>query len=367
MKILQIYKTYTPDTFGGIEQVIKALYLETSKLGATHTLLTTSKHPRQDAIDGLPIVRLKNTIELASCPFSLQFFRKFKSIAEAHDLLHFHYPWPFADFTQVVRSVDRPALVTFHADALKHPLLHKLYGPFQTAFLRQVERIVPTSLPLLETSKTLAPFRDKCTVIPLGIDPASYPKVSKNSLQHWKAKLGQGFVLFVGVLRHYKGLTTLLEAASYLNLPVVIAGTGPLQTELQALVLQKHLKQVHLLGSVSEEDKIALYSLCQMVVLPSHSRAEAFGVSLLEGLMHRKPLISTELGTGTSYVNQHGKTGLVIPPNDPPALADAITQLHANPVLAQIMGDTGHTWFLEHFQSAIMGQRYFQLYQQLTH
>ncbi len=364
MKILQIYKTYTPDTFGGIEQVIKNIYLETTKLGASHTLLTTSKHPRTDSIDDLPIIRLKNNIEMASCPFSLNFFSQFKTIAQQFDLLHFHYPWPFADFTEVLRKTDRPAMVTFHADALKHSLLRKIYSPFQKAFLNQVHRIVPTSTPLMESSETLSQYREKCTVIPLGIDPLTYPSVSKTRLQHWRVQLGVDFVLFVGVLRHYKGLLTLLDAALQLDLPIVIAGGGPLDAELRALILQKNLKNVHLVGRVSEEDKAALYQLCQMVVLPSHTRAEAFGIVLLEALMHRKPLISTALGTGTSYVNQNGKTGFVIPPADVTALVHAIKTLQ-NPTLAKKMGQTGHAWFLEQFQSVMMGQRYFQLYQDL--
>jgi len=73
-------------------------------------------------------------------------------------------------------------------------------------------------------------------------------------------------------------------------------------------------------------------------VLPSIFRSEAFGIVLLEAMACGKPVVSTELGTGTSFVNQHGKTGLVVPPNDAKALADAINYLFAQPELRERFG-----------------------------
>lgn len=364
MKVLQIFKTYCPDTVGGIETVIQNINSETKKLGVMNTLLTVSKNPRQDHFDDLPIIRLKKNFEIASCPFSFEYFRNFKNIAKNFDILHFHYPWPFADFTDILNGVNRPSLLTFHADVIKHPLLKTLYTPIQKRFLQKIDRIVPTSVPLMETSKDLKPFHDKCTVIPIGIDVKSYPGVSENKLREWKDKLGDQFLLFVGVLRHYKGIHTLLEAAKKIDIPIVIAGAGPLFEESKKFIHNANLSNVHLLGYVSEEDKVALYHLCKMVVLPSCSRAEAFGVSLIEGLMYKKPLISTELGTGTSFVNQNNKTGFVIPPENPQALIDAVTKLKS-PTLAKEMNDAAYKWFLEEFQSDIMGKRYFELYKDL--
>lgn len=364
MKILQIFKTYYPDTFGGVEAVIHNIYLETQKYGAVHQLLTVSPSPRIDEVAGLPVMRLQKNFEIASCPFSWTFFKNFKKAARDFDILHFHYPWPFADLTMLLSMTDRPAIVTFHADALKHRFLKRLYLPLQKRFLQKVDQIVPTSAPLMETSPDLAPFQHKCTIIPIGIDPKAYPAPSPVTLQKWQNRLGTGFVLFVGVLRHYKGLHTLIEAAGHINLPIVIAGDGPLRNVLEQQIHTAGLTHIHLLGRISEEDKTALYHLCGMVVLPSCTRAEAFGVSLLEGLMYKKPLISTALGTGTSFVNQHQQTGLVIPPDNAEALAAAIKKLQS-PLLAEKFGTEGYKWFMAEFQSVTMGRRYFELYQEL--
>lgn len=97
------------------------------------------------------------------------------------------------------------------------------------------------------------------------------------------------------------------------------AGAGPLAAELQEEAKKLNLNSVHFIGHVEEEDKHALYELCRCVVFPSHLRSEAFGVPLLEGAMHAKPLICTEIGTGTSYINLHDKTGFVVEPENPDA------------------------------------------------
>lgn len=364
MKVLQIYKTYFPDTLGGVEQVIKTIHRETARYGVEQRLLTVSAKPCENAVDGLPTLRFKTSFEMASCPFSYQFFKSFKHIAKGFDLLHFHYPWPFADFSYLLNQVNTPALVTFHADALKHRCLKKIYAPFQKKFLQKLNCIVPTSLTLMQSSPDLRDFHAKCTVIPIGIDESFYPAPPSPSSATWQQQLGEGFVLFVGVLRHYKGLHTLIDAAKKTSATIVIAGSGPLEQELKNQAGAAKLSNIHFVGRVSEADKQILYTLCGMVVLPSNSRAEAFGISLVEGLIYKKPLISTRLGTGTSYVNQHEKTGLVIDPENPAALAHAIETLK-EPSLAKKMGESGYAWFLAEFQSAIMGQRYFELYQRL--
>ncbi len=365
MKVLQIYKTYTPDTFGGVEQVIKNICSETAKLGVEQHLLTVSHSARRDQVDALPVIRCQRNFEIASCPFSWEFFRQFKQITQGFDLLHFHYPWPFADLTALLHRLKIPSIVTYHADALKSPLLKTLYYPIQQAFLRKVTRIVPTSMPLLKSSPTLQAYAYKSTVIPIGIHPADYPLPDPVLLQHWRERLGTHFALFVGVLRHYKGLSVLLQAAQQVKIPIVIAGGGPLAAELAAWIKTHQLHHVHLLGRVSEADKLALLALSSMVVLPSQNRAEAFGVSLLEGLLFKKPLISTELGTGTTYVNQDGKTGFVVRPGNAQDLAEKINFLAGHPREAVQMGETGQAWFLQEFQANLMGKRYFDLYQAL--
>src|SRR4051812_23759578 len=129
------------------------------------------------------------------------------------------------------------------------------------------------------------------------------------------------------MLRYYKGLHILLEAVQGTGYPVVIVGSGPVERELKEHAARLRLKHIHFPGVLSEEDKVALLRLCYAVAFPSHLRSEAFGISLLEGAMYGKPMISSEIGTGTSYVNEHRHTGLVVPPGDPVAFREAMRRL----------------------------------------
>ncbi len=137
-------------------------------------------------------------------------------------------------------------------------------------------------------------------------------------------KVGEGFFLFVGVLRYYLGLDYLLEAAKINNLPVVIAGDGPERAKLEDYISKHNLNNIRLVGLISEEDKVALQLLSKAFVFPSHLRSEAFGITLIEAQMYCKPIISSDIGTGSSYVNINDETGLVVPPADSQSFSDAM-------------------------------------------
>ena len=158
-------------------------------------------------------------------------------------------------------------------------------------FLKSLPSIVATSPNYAKTSPVLQQYNHKVQVIPIGIEKDFYAKVNKERLDHWKRK--QPFFLFIGVLRYYKGLHSLIESMKEkAPLEVVIAGEGPLEAELKKKAKRLQLKNVHFISPLSNEDKIALLQACYGYVFPSHLRTEAFGLSLLEAAMYGKPLIS---------------------------------------------------------------------------
>jgi rhamnosyl/mannosyltransferase len=164
------------------------------------------------------------------------------------------------------------------------------------------------------------------------------------------------------VLRYYKGLHILLDACVNSRRRVVIVGAGPVEEDLKQQAARLGLSNVQFLGAVSDEDKVALLKLSRAVVFPSHLRAEAFGVTLLEGAMYGKPLISSEIGTGSSYVNIDGVTGIVVPPHDPEALRAAMQRLEETPALAASMGRNARLRFDELFTAQRMAESYVALY-----
>ena len=199
-------------------------------------------------------------------------------------------------------------------------------------------------------------MKEKVQLLTYGLDKKNYPVTNPEKLSFWSQRFGPKFFLFVGVLRYYKGLHILLDAAKCTNYPIVIVGTGPIEIELKKQAEETGLSNIHFLGFLSDEDKIALLTLCYAVVFPSHLRSEAFGISLLEGAMYGKPMISSEIGTGTSYINIHNQTGLVVPPSDPQAFRAAMRTLWDNPELAEQMGQQAERRYEQLFTAERMGQ-----------
>jgi O-antigen biosynthesis rhamnosyltransferase len=367
LRVLHFFKTYLPDSYGGVEQFIYQLARGSSLRGIDVDVLSLSSDVSRETqlLDGHTVHRVRKDFEIASTGFSFGAFAKFAALAREADIVHYHYPWPFADVVHFATAVSQPTVLTYHSDIVRQQRMLKLYKPLMKRFLKSVDRIVATSQNYLETSDTLSGYLDKTQVIPIGLDRATYPDSEAARLAAWREKFGERFFLFVGVLRYYKGLHILLDALRGTGYPLVIVGAGPIEAELRTHAAQIGLTNIHFLGALSDSDKVALLELSYAVIFPSHLRSEAFGISLLEGAMFGKPMISSEIGTGTSYINIHGETGLVVPPNDPDALREALRTLYENPELANEMGRRAYDRYRTYFTADQMADRYIDLYNEL--
>ncbi len=366
-KVLHFFKTYFPQTVGGIEQVIFQLAEGGLAYGHHADVLYLSRRggARAEPFANHLTHRSRLDLELASTGFSLAALTDFAELARRADIVHYHFPWPYMDVAHFLTRVRKPTVLTYHSDIVKQKTLLRLYKPLMHQFLKRVDRIVATSPNYLESSETLQRFQDKVRVIPIGLDEATYPCPTDEKLAYWRKRVGERFFLFVGALRYYKGLAFLLEALRLSSFPVVVIGTGPEEAELKALSQRYGLANIHFLGGLPDEDKVALLSLCYGLVFPSHLRSEAFGVSLLEGAMFGKPMISCEIGTGTTFINAAGETGLVVPPADPAALAHAMRSLWERPDVAAQMGRRARARFEQLFTADSMVSSYAKLYREL--
>lgn len=367
IRILHVFRTYAPDSKGGAEETIRQVCRSTSILGFENRVFAPSRNPNPRCIesDGGITVRVKLSFEIQSCGFCLAGVPEFCRQAEWADIIHYHFPWPFQDVLHFVARVDKPSIVTYHSDITRQQRLLRVYRPLMNYFLDSVDRIVCTSTQYVDTSENLRRLRYKVSVVPIGLAPESYPVSDSLRLDQVKQAYGEGFFLFIGMLRYYKGLHILVEACRNRQFSVVIAGKGPLEKELKQHAKRLSLDNVVFAGEVSDEDKVCLLQLCSGVVLPSHLRAEAFGVSLLEGAMYGKPLITTKSDTGVSYVNIDGETGLVVPVEDPVALGNAMERLSKDDALANRLGNGARERFERLFTADVMGQRYAEHYREL--
>jgi rhamnosyl/mannosyltransferase len=353
---------------GGIEQVIHRIASGVGKLGVKTDVLTLTpeKVPGTIEADGYLLHRARLDFQIASTGFSASVFSRFSALARQADVIHYHFPWPFMDVVHFATRTKKPTLVTYHLDIVRQKHLLKLYRPLMYRFLASVDRIVATSPNYLATSDVLRQFSDKVSVIPIGLDKAGYPQPAPDRLQYWRERLGAKFFLFVGVIRYYKGLHILLEAAQGTGYPIAIVGTGPLEQELKAQAARLGLRDTHFLGRLPDVDKVALLTLCHGVVFPSHLRSEAFGISLLEGAMYGKPMICCEIGTGTTFINIADETGLAVPPGDPVALRQAMRFLWEHPEEAAEMGKRAGQRYWKHFTAEQMVKSYVELYGELV-
>ncbi len=369
MRVLHFYKTYYPDSWGGIEQVIRQMCVGTGRLGVSNEVLTLTRNggPETIEIEGHKVHRVPLDFEIASNAFSFAAIRQLARLAREADVIHYHFPWPFMDLAHFMARVRKPSVVTYHSDIVRQKALLRVYTPLKRRFLRDVDAIVATSPNYFASSEVLGRYRDKVSTIPFGLDRSTYAEPRPEIMEKWRARTnGERFFLFVGVLRYYKGLHILLDAVASTDYPVVIVGAGPIEQELKAHAQRLGLHHVQFVGAVDEEDKVALLKLCYAMAFPSHLRSEAFGISLLEGAMYGKPMISSEIGTGTTYINIDNETGLVVPPSDAAAFGQAMRTLWDNPQLAADMGRRAEARYWELFTAQKMAENYAALYRRLA-
>lgn len=364
MRVLQFYRTYMPETHGGLEEAIRQICLGTAGYDIEQRVLTLARVPRIETLS-LPeaeVTRVPLHFEPASCSMGLGMFRAYRDAARWADILHLHYPWPFADLVHLLSGVNKPVVLTYHSDIIRQQSLERLYAPLRALFFRKVSRVVATSPNYIKSSRFLQKLERPAELVPLGLNADSYKAASAEALAEVSRRYGDQFFLFVGVLRYYKGLHTLVEAAARTGLPVVIAGDGPEARSLRRQATALGANSVHFAGFVSNDIKQALFARCRAVAFPSCQRSEAFGMTLLEGQLHHKPLISCEIGTGTSYVNIDGETGLVVAANDPVAFGNAMRTLADDPGLAARLGAAGRARLDYQFSGDGIGEQYARIY-----
>lgn len=367
LKVLHFYKTSLASTQGGVEVFIDTLCQYTAKHNIEHSVLSLSELPSINPIsmNGYTVYQAKQDLYLTSTGFSLSAFKKFKDLAQKADIIHYHHPNPFADLLHLLCNINKPSILTYHSDIIKQKRLAHIYYPLQQWFLNKVDRIIATSPNYVTSSNTLQKHLYKTSIIPIGISLNDYPTPTPESIDYWRQKLKPPFFLFIGAMRYYKGLHIALDAIKQTGLRFVIAGAGGIEDELKQYASDNKISNAVFLGQISEQDKAALLHLCHGFVFPSHLRSEAFGISLLEAAFFGKPLISCEIGSGTSYVNKDSVTGLVVTPSSPDALRHAMQFLMDNPAKALEMGKNAKARAQDLFTAEKQTESYMSLYKKI--
>lgn len=372
MKVLSVYRTYFPDPPGGLQEAIRQICLSTNAYGVSNTIFTLSPQPQPPRLL-LPegeVVRCRSWAAPASCDLGgVKAFRTFRRLAREADVVHYFYPWPFGDLLHHFSGCSTPAVLTYISDIVRQKYLGRIYAPLMSRTLGDMKAVVANAPAYASCSPVLssAAVRDKVHIIPLGIDEHSYPR--EGDMRVFE-RLGLDpkitYFLFIGIFRYYKGLKYLVEAAASVNAPIVIAGQGPEAANLRMLIEKLGVRNVVFAGQVTDHEKVALIKGCRALVLPSHLRSEAYGMVLVEAAMFGKPMISCEIGTGTSFVNYHGETGFVVQSESPEALAQAMNVLLDDVSLAQRLGIAARRRYQMLFSGSSLGRSYSDLFRAVT-
>lgn len=367
MRILHVYKDYYPPVNGGIECHLNLLANGLRDKGIDVEILVsnTSNRFERSIINGIPVSKTPQWGRFYSAPLTSSFHRYLKKIGKNADIIHFHYPNPTAEFSYLFTNLNKKLVVTYHSDIIRQDKLGKIYSPFRHLFLKKADRIIATSPNYIQSSTVLNQFKNKCAVIPLGInldrflDDYDLPRID----QIKKEYDGIPIILFVGCFRYYKGLHLLISAMKEVSAQLLLIGAGPEESKLRRLVKRYNLcNKITFLGQLPDNAVNIYYKACDIFVLPSHLRSEAFGLVQLEAMCCRKPVISTELKTGTSFVNVDQETGIIIKPHDISALSNSINYLIDHPEKRIQYGELGYKRVNEYFSAERMVEKTLGLY-----
>lgn len=343
--ILEVNKAYFPHT-GGIETLVKQYSEELGKYNNIEIRTLVCRDGRgktySENINGVKLTRAGSIGTYFSCPLSMSFIRLFRKMSRNADIVHIHVPFPLADLALLLSGYNGKVILSWHSDIVKQKKLLTLYKPLLKYLLKRSDCILVATEGHIDGSEFLPEYRNKCRILPYGLNPENYLNIEKIPFLTDKSTNPDCIkIFFTGRLVYYKGVDVLIKAFSNVrcNCELFIAGTGILENELKEKVIKYNISdRVHFLGFLPENQLKQAYADCDIFVLPSVARSEAFGIVQLEAMIYRKPVINTRLPSGVPYVSIHGKTGFTVQPENYRQLAKAIEILCENKNLREKFG-----------------------------
>lgn len=374
MKILH-FGRFHDENFGGLERHVALLLKGLSRSIHVDNLVANDRFASEVALaEGYRVFKVPSLgvfAGMALCPTMPYRARKLHR-REHYDIVHLHFPDPMSHLAAMALPKNVRLVISWHSDIVRQQKLLKLYRPFLDRIIARADAIIAATPRHFSASTQLGcadPAR--LHVVPYGIDfaPFEEPFAMAAGDKLRARHPGRKIVFAVGRHVYYKGFEYLIHAMKAVRQDalLILGGAGPLSTDLKALATAEGLEnRVVFAGRIPDEALPAYYHAADVFCLPSVEPSEAFGLVQVEAMACMKPVVCCELGTGVSYVNQHGVTGLVVPPRDPEALAEALNRLLDNDALRQKMGEAGHARAKGEFTLDRMWRETLAVYREVT-
>ena len=284
----------------------------------------------------------------------------------AYDVIHSHWPLPMGLPAQAGAwaSKKRPKLVaTFHGAEVALAKRKSHYRPVLKRLTRNLDVAVANSASTAATVRELTGV--EAEVIPFG-PPRGAVNLDRPTEETSRDELP--IVLAVGRMIERKGFTVLVRAAEKLRgrTKVVIVGGGEYEPVIRREIERDQAGDVvHLAGRLSNEELADLYGRCTVFCLPaivdSRGETEGLGVVLIEAMSHGKPVVASRLG-GIVDAVVDGENGLLVPPDDPEALADALLRVAEDREFAAKLGEAGRERAKKLFSWESIAGRHLRVY-----
>ena len=291
---------------------------------------------------------------------------------EQYDVIHSHWPLPMGLPAQAGAWASqlagkKPRLVaTFHGAEVALARRKSHYRPVLRWLTRNLDTAVANSSSTAATVRELTGV--EASVIPFGPPRGTVELHREPEDTSGPSQEDLPIVLAVGRMIERKGFPVLARAADKLRgrARVVIVGGGEYEPVVRKEIERRRAGDVvELAGRVSNAELSDLYSRCAVFCLPaivdSRGETEGLGVVLVEAMSHGKPVVASRLG-GIVDAVADGDTGVLVPPEDPEVLADALLQIVEEPELAARLGEAGRERAKRLFSWDGIAERHLDLY-----
>ena len=363
-RILHVGKFYPPHK-GGMETHLRDLCerLQTQADVRVVVAASSGRKTTEAIVNGVRVRREATLFNLGASPVCPGLAREIRH--SRADIVHLHFPNPAAILAYLASNHAGRVVVTYHSDIVRQKLLGRAFRPLLEHFLRRASAIIATSPGYIESSEVLTRFRERCRVIPLGIDARRFDRVDETEVRRLRARFGPRIVLGVGRLIYYKGFEHLIRAMRDVDARLLIIGEGPLRARLERErdALGPNAHRVVLLGDAG--DAAPYFRAADVFALASTARSEAFGIVQLEAMACGVPVVNTRLASGVPFVSPNEVTGITVPPGDSRALAAALNKLLNDPELRAKYGEAGRRRVAEEFTAELMAGRTLRLYREV--
>jgi len=398
MKILHIFDDYgTPGEkalpgIGSVPSVVYYLAKYSAKKGRDLTILERGhdkNDPEAEFINGVRYVRLRAD-KLPAAPYELikspaglaRLLRDGFDVAvktsrflkeNEFDVIHVHFPFASTILINMNRGLRERMIYTAHIREEKKRFALDSSVPLALRFLylmKRVKKSVVLNKPLKEKLVGKGIEEGKLEVIPNGVNVEDF-NVSKEEIERVRKKycLKGITVMFAGTITPRKGVYYLVKAAEIIledhrDVSFLLVGNLKLDEEFASRIVKyvkdKGLNKIRFTDYIPYEDLKALYSACDIFVLPSLE--EGFGIVLTEALASGKPLIGSNVG-GIPVQIKDGWNGFLVEPGNEKQLAEKIKYLMDHPEEREIMGRNSRKLAEEEFDWSKIAERYLEVYE----